>query len=168
MAPDIPQAQPSAALIGSHITKLLLALPILVGLVLKIAAISLLPKVMMKSLEDLVDVSPGDTMNFTLDEDQRSLILDLVSNEALKTVAILTFLVAIFDGFLAVYLQPSVWHLIGLSLIFFAVIVLLFWLIPMSPQEMTQKAVFGLKIADWVTLIFCLLDITIGSLSLIG
>lgn len=160
--PVVSQTLTAKTVIDSPITKLLLALPILIGLILKLAGITLIPRMMMKALEDFLDASRGAP----LDDDQRRLIIDVVSNEAIKTTTVLTFIIAEFDAFVALYLQPSFPHLIVLSLLVFIFIGFLFWILPLYPLELSERSFFGLKRCDLVTLSFCLIDVILGALTL--
>jgi hypothetical protein len=146
--------------------KLVLVLPIIVGLLLKIAGITVIPKVMMKALEEVVSLPGSRERGGFLDLDQRSLIVNVVSNAALKITTVLTFITSGFNFAAVLYIHPSAKHLFYLAGLTVVFILALFWLIPLSPQELSERTSLGMERATVITLMFCILDICLALLTI--
>jgi H+/gluconate symporter-like permease len=140
------------------VTELLVILPFALSLLVKLISITLLPKVMLRSLEDLTSVPGLASHKAAFGDDQRRLIVNAVSNSGLKATATLTSLTSAFNSFVILSLKPSSSHLIALSIATAILLLLLAWMLPQSPQELSEKGPFGFQRATIVVLIFCGFD----------
>jgi hypothetical protein len=140
------------------VNKLQLILPFALSLLVKLLSITLLPKVMLTSLEDLVAPAGPPSYKAMFGNDQRVLIVNTVSNAALKATATLTSVVSIFNLFVILYPKPSSTHMIMLCVAVAFLVLLLVWLLPQTPQHLSVRGPFGIERATTITLMLCTLD----------
>jgi hypothetical protein len=148
------------------IEHLLIILPILAGVVLKLSGITLIPKMMMRAFENLLNTSRLSQPKISFDEDQRALIIDTVSNEALKTTTILSYFIALFDAGLLLASHFDYLNLVTFSLFTILLLISFFYLLPKHPMELSEKRWLNCKLADLIIYSFCLVDLSLGILSL--
>ena len=149
-------------------TKLLEILPFALSLLVKLLSITVLPKIMLTSLEDLASLPGSASSNIKFGNDQRRLIVNTVANSALKATATLTSVASAFNAFVIVYLKPSSVRMISLSLAIAILVLLLAWMLPQSPQQLSEKHPFGVERATFITVLFCFFDGFGVVLSLLG
>jgi hypothetical protein len=137
---------------------ILTILPFVLSLLVKLLSITFLPKVMLKSLEELAALPGSPSYSAMLGDDQRRLIVNTVSNSSLKATATLTSLTSVFNAFVILSLKPTSGRLILLCIATAILILLLVWIFPQSPQQLSEKGLLGLERATLTTLIFCCFD----------
>lgn len=140
------------------------ALPIVAGLFLKIAGLTLIPQMMAKAFQNLLLTSSRVNPAFRLDEDQRAIVIGTLANEALRTTTLLGLFIAEFD---VVLLLISHFTLLGLVVLVgfsFLLIVALFILLPKHPMELSEPHYLGLTLRNLIIYSLCCIDVLLVTL----
>jgi hypothetical protein len=152
-----------------YTTLLISVFPYIIDIAVKLVSNFLDPKIMRKALISLAMIPKRSGDTFTLDGDQRQVIVSHLSHETLKVVTILTTLSSFFAAVLVLYnTHEKWWPLPLLFILFLFSLILVAWTYTKDVAYMNDKNRIGLRRDTSVVLLLCAYDVVLGILTVIA
>lgn len=140
-------------------------LPYVAAISMKLAKLLLDGRMMNNALEDLAALPRPSNATFDLSHDLRQVILKHLSVASLKSTAILTAFISLFNAFIiALQMKMSNRVLLALLALLLVGVCLVGWLIPKKVHEYSER-ILGMTLATRVVLLFCLYDAALATLT---
>jgi hypothetical protein len=140
-------------------------LPYIAAIVLKLAKLLLDRRMMVNALEDLSALPRPSNATFDLSYDLRQVLLKHLSVASLKSTALLTAFISLFNAFtIALQMKLSNGVLLALLGVLVVGICLVGWLIPKKVHTFS-KNLWGMTLATRAVLLFCLYDLALAALT---
>jgi hypothetical protein len=140
-------------------------LPYFSAIALKIAKLTLDRRMMVNALEDLSALPRAANVQFDLSADVREILLRHLSVATLKSTAMLTACVSLFNAFvIAAQMKMSAGVMAALLALMVLGLVLIAWLVPQKVHMFARK-ILGMNFGTAVVLVFCLYDVLLAALS---
>ena len=140
-------------------------LPYIAAILMKLAKLLLDGRMMANALEDLSALPRPSNATFDLSYDLRQVLLKHLSVASLKSTALLTAFISLFNAFtIALQMKISNGVLLALLGVLVAGLCLVGWLIPKKVHTFSEK-ILGMTLATRVVLLFCLYDLALATLT---
>jgi len=142
-------------------------LPYVLSILIKVSALVLNRRLVMRSLEGLAAIPPPSSANdaFLLDSDQREVIARYVSHATLISTTVLTLLSSFIAAVvLAFRYSTSSWAAWLLPLVLMSAIFVMWWILPARVYTLRRKWL-GIKRSVWLTIMFSAYDAIFGAIA---
>ncbi|MGH9628641.1 MAG: hypothetical protein ACRD7E_09930 [Bryobacteraceae bacterium] len=140
-------------------------LPFVLGILVKVSAFTLDPRLVRNALDELAAIpAPNGQKDFNLDADRRNVIVRRLGFATLKSSTILTWLSSFVAVLLLVYEQLQLAWVLVIMLV--SLILLLIWVFPANFRSLQKK---WLKVRGdvWLLIVFCTFDAVIGAITVL-
>jgi hypothetical protein len=144
-----------------------LILPYVLSILIKVSALVLNRRLVMRSLEGLAAIPPPSSAidAFLLDSDQREVIARHVSHATLISTTVLTLLSSFVAAVvLAFRYSASSWAAWLLPLVLISAIFVMWWILPARVYTLRRKWL-GIKRSVWLTIVFSAYDAVFGAIA---